>query len=98
MEERRTTQRQRTLLGGKIVFNSGRSAIDCRVRNLSDQGGCLDVQTPLGIPNKFYLIVGDDDDLRPCEVEWRSGEEQDAELLLVLERHRGAAIVEHCGP
>ena len=46
MEERRTTQRQRTLLGGKIVFNSGRSAIDCRVRNLSDQGGCLDVQTP----------------------------------------------------
>ncbi len=31
----------------KIVFNSDRSAIDCRIRNLSDQGCGLDVQTPL---------------------------------------------------
>src|ERR1043165_519975 len=36
MDERRAIQRSRTLLGGKIVFNGGRSAFDCKVRNLTD--------------------------------------------------------------
>jgi diguanylate cyclase (GGDEF)-like protein len=60
------------LLGAKIVFNSGRSAIDCTVRNISDLGTCLQVASPLGIPDTFYLIIGHDNELRTCRVVWRS--------------------------
>jgi diguanylate cyclase (GGDEF)-like protein len=72
MNERRAAPRNRTLLGAKIVFNSGRSAIDCTVRNLSDLGACLQVASPLGIPDTFYLIVGHESELRTCRVIWRS--------------------------
>src|SRR5262245_38107921 len=72
MNERRAAPRNRTLLGAKVVFNSGRSAIDCTVRNLSDLGACLQVASPLGIPDNFYLIIGHESELRTCRVVWRS--------------------------
>lgn len=72
MQERRAAARNRTLIGGKIVFNSGRSAIDCTVRNLSDAGACLMVATPLGIPDDFYLIITESKGLQACKVSWRA--------------------------
>lgn len=42
MEERRAVPRMRTLKGGTIVFNRA-GGIDCRVRNVSPNGACLEV-------------------------------------------------------
>ena len=67
--EQRSTQRRTTLKGGKIVFNGGRSTIDCTVRNISETGAALDVQSPLGIPTEFTLVT--ETDSRPCRVVWR---------------------------
>jgi hypothetical protein len=49
MEERRKIQRHRTLKAGHINFNRA-GAVDCRVRNLSPTGACLEVAGQVGIP------------------------------------------------
>ena len=72
MQERRLTSRGRTLLGGKIIFNSGRSAIDCTVRNLSDDGACLEVANVAGIPKEFHLRISGETELRTCTFAWES--------------------------
>jgi hypothetical protein len=71
MEERRKIQRGRTLKAGSIVFNRA-AGIDCRVRNMSAVGACLEVTSQVGIPNDFVLIVSYDHFTRPCHVIWRS--------------------------
>jgi diguanylate cyclase (GGDEF)-like protein len=72
MDERRANQRGRTLLGGKIVFNGGRSTIDCQVRNLSDEGACLEVVSQAGIPTQFQLALAGDREPRDCKLIWQS--------------------------
>ena len=74
MQERRLTQRGRTLLGGKIIFNSGQSAIDCTVRNLSDDGACLAVSNVAGIPKEFHLRISGEAELRTCTFAWANGD------------------------
>ena len=71
MEERRKVQRGRTLKAGSITFNRA-AGIDCRVRNMSPVGACLEVDSQIGIPNDFVLIVAYDHFTRPCHVIWRS--------------------------
>lgn len=71
MEERRKVQRGRTLKAGSITFNRA-AGIDCRVRNMSAVGACLEVDSQVGIPNDFVLIVSYDHFTRPCHVIWRS--------------------------
>lgn len=69
MEEHRTSQRRRTLKAGTISFGGG--AIDCTVRNLSESGAALDVISPIGIPERFTLLVEADHRHLPCRVVWR---------------------------
>lgn len=69
--ERRKEQRHRTLKSGSIAFN-GAARIDCRVRNLSPIGACLEVTSPLGIPEQFVLVIETDHFRQPCHVIWRS--------------------------
>jgi len=60
----------RTLKGATISFRG--AAIDCLVRNVSDTGACLEVESPVGIPNDFNLVIKADDVTRPCSVAWRA--------------------------
>jgi len=70
MEHRRRQERHRTLKSGKIIFNHQTSVVDCTIRNVSDAGACLQVQSVVGIPESFDLLM--DDIKRPCNVKWRS--------------------------
>jgi hypothetical protein len=72
MDERRNIQRGRTLLGGKIIFNAGRSVIDCRVRNLTHDGACLDVESQMGITTEFELEITGEEQRRSCKMAWQS--------------------------
>jgi hypothetical protein len=69
MEEHRVTQRRRLLKAGTISFGGG--AIDCTVRNLSETGAALDVISPVGIPDRFTLLIEAEHSHRPCRVVWR---------------------------
>jgi len=71
MDERRKVQRHRTLKAGSISLNSA-SGVDCRVRNLSPAGACLEVASQVGIPNEFVLVVDIDHVKMPCHVIWRT--------------------------
>jgi hypothetical protein len=58
MVEKRTTNRKRVFKAGTIEF--GGSAIDCTIRNVSKDGAALDVASPVGIPEKFALVLPSD--------------------------------------
>ena len=68
--ERRQAQRRTTLKGGRIVFNAGRSTIDCTVRNMSSRGAKLLVNSVVGIPDTFDLVL-DGSVKQSCRVTWR---------------------------
>lgn len=93
MDERRAIQRGRTLLGGQIIFNAGRSAIDCKVRNLSNDGACLEVESPAGIPVQFQLLVADDKEPRACKLAWQS----DHRMGVSFEHRQSASLEEDGG-
>jgi PilZ domain len=69
MDERRHETRHRVLKAGTIEFGGG--GIDCTVRNLSDTGAALNVTSPVGIPERFTLVVQADGIHLPCTVVWR---------------------------
>ncbi len=71
MDERRKVQRHRTLKAGSITFNVD-GGVDCRVRNLSPAGACLEVASQIGIPDEFVLVVEIDHVKAPCHVIWRT--------------------------
>jgi len=68
--DKRNAQRRSTLKGGKIVFNAGRSTIDCTIRNLSSTGAKLLVSSVVGIPDTFDLLL-DGHSKQPCRIKWR---------------------------
>lgn len=71
--ERRAASRKRTLYSGKIVFNKQSSVFNCIVRNISEAGACLEVESPLGIPNEFELQVEGVGIKAEYRVIWRQG-------------------------
>jgi PilZ domain len=71
MDEKRKVQRHRTLKAGSIMFNFD-TGVDCRVRNLSPAGACLEVASQIGIPDEFVLLLTFDHVKTPCHVIWRT--------------------------
>jgi len=69
-QRRRNDRRQRVLKGAHITFKGRGAVIDCTVRNLSDRGACLKVESPIGIPDVFDLVL-DQASVRNCRVAWR---------------------------
>jgi len=71
MEHKRDGIRRRVLKGATVEFN-GAGGISCTVRNMSELGACLAVESPLGIPDVFDLVVQTDGSRHSCNVAWRS--------------------------
>ena len=82
MDERRKVQRHRTLKAGNITFNRA-AGIDCRVRNLSPAGACLEVVSQVGIPDDFTLVIETDHVKTPCHVIWRTATRMGVEFSAV---------------
>jgi len=70
MAERRVALRQRMLKAGTITFNRA-GGISCMVRNMSSTGALLEVESQVGIPDRFTLLIESDCLRRPCRVAWR---------------------------
>ena len=68
--ERRRQARMRTLKSARIIFNEHRSVIDCTIRNLTSGGACLNVESAIGIPERFDVLFDADKSVRPCRVVW----------------------------
>jgi hypothetical protein len=69
MIENRKSVRHRVFKAGIIEFNRA-GGISCTVRNISDGGACLEVASPLGIPDDFDLHIASDRRTIPCHRVW----------------------------
>jgi len=70
---KRRAPRHRVLKGAKISFHQLGTSTDCVLRNLSDTGACLVVESQAGIPNDFDLVMDSGKAIKHCHVEWRAG-------------------------
>jgi hypothetical protein len=60
---------QNVMKAGTISF--GGSGIDCLVRNMSDGGANLEVESQNGIPSSFELVINVEHSNHRCHVVWR---------------------------
>ena len=69
MDDNRSTQRQNVIKAGTISFDG--FGIDCLVRNMSVGGADFEVQSQIGIPNSFDLVIDVEHSNQHCHVVWR---------------------------
>ena len=70
--ERRHIGRTRVLKGAKLIFNRSSSVLDCVVRNLSNEGACIELATTSDVPNEFEVSLDSFRTARRCLVKWRT--------------------------
>jgi hypothetical protein len=68
--ERRNAIRRRAFKKARIGFHELSAAIDCVIRDASETGLRLLVESPIGVPDCFY-IVREGQPARKCRVVWR---------------------------
>ena len=69
MNDKRGTQQQKVIRAGTISFDG--SGIDCLVRNMSVGGANLEVESQIGIPSSFDLVIDVERSNQRCHVVWR---------------------------
>jgi hypothetical protein len=69
MNDKRDTQQQKVIRAGTISFDG--SGIDCLVRNMSVAGANLEVESQIGIPSSFDLVINVERSNHHCHVVWR---------------------------
>ena len=69
-KDKRNSVRRRAFRQARIGFRELSAAIDCVVRDSSDTGLRLLVDSPVGVPDCFY-IVREGEPARKCRVVWR---------------------------
>jgi hypothetical protein len=69
LNEKRGTQGQQILKTGTISFDG--SGIDCLVRKMSGEGANLEVESQIGIPDSFDLVIDTEHSNHHCHVVWR---------------------------
>ncbi len=78
--DRRRVPRRRVLKGAQISFRGLRAAIDCAVRDISEKGARLIVESPIGVPDRFDLVQNG---VAPrfCRVVWRKSTQIGVEFI-----------------
>lgn len=69
LDEKQGTQPQHILKAGTISFDG--SGIDCLVRKISGDGANLEVESQVGIPDSFDLVINTEHTNYHCHVVWR---------------------------
>jgi PilZ domain-containing protein len=71
MSERRNQERKPSEDSARIVFDEPGSAMDCTIRDISDDGACVEVSNTRLIPSLFTLVLSSGA-RRFCQVAWRT--------------------------
>ncbi len=72
-DNRRSNQRRRTILKGRILFNNRSSVLDCTIRDLSDTGAQLAFPDVSLLPLDFELEIPSKDLRISAQVVWSRG-------------------------
>jgi GGDEF domain-containing protein len=79
--ERRTARRPRVLKRGQIITNGRHSSVDCTVRDLTDSGARLRVDTYFAPPDAFEFTVVGSGQRRLAKLRWQVGKEIGIEFV-----------------
>jgi hypothetical protein len=71
MQDRRKSHRDRTYLGGLIAFDYRGSALECLVRNLSEDGAKVVFSEAAAVPAEFDLMIHRKGESRRAHLVWR---------------------------
>ena len=75
MAERRRSVRKKSFLRGCVYFNKRRSAIDCLIRDISDQGARIIFSGATNFPDVVELYIPHKEQTVRAHVQWRRGDE-----------------------
>lgn len=75
MAERRRLARKKSFLRGCVYFNKRRSAIDCLIRDISDQGARIIFSGTMNFPDVVELYIPHKEETLRAHVKWRRGDE-----------------------
>lgn len=78
--EQRLQPRRNTMILATIVYDNGRTRLDCVIRNLSEGGAKLEFATVRGIPQTFDLLVSGHQS-QHCRVAWRALKELGVQFM-----------------
>ena len=73
MNDKRSTQRLRSFLKGRILFNGGQNSLDCLIRDMSSTGARLELSTSVTLPDRFDLYLPHRDETCKVHSQWRRG-------------------------
>ena len=69
---RREQVRRTVIKGARIVFNERKSTMDCRIRDMSEEGARIDLMTQQLLPHEFELQMAGVP-ARRCGLCWARG-------------------------
>ena len=75
MAERRRSVRKKSFLRGCVYFNKRRSAIDCLIRDISDQSARIIFSGAVNVPDIVDLYIPLKEETVGARVQWRRGDE-----------------------
>jgi hypothetical protein len=75
MGERRNSRRQKSFLRGCIYFDKRRGAMDCLIRDLSDEGARIIFSDAVNVPDAVDLYIPHKEQTLRARVKWRRGDE-----------------------
>jgi hypothetical protein len=75
MGERRRSVRQKSFLRGCVYFNKRRGALDCLIRDISDQGARIIFSEAVNVPDVVELYIPQKEKTLRAQVQWRHGDE-----------------------
>ena len=72
-QERRSTPRSRVFFGGEILIDSDLRPVECHVKNVSNGGASVVVQSGELLPDRFDLIIRKTNQKHRAVVTWSNG-------------------------
>jgi len=73
MNERRALVRHKTFIKGRIYFNNRLSTADCIVRDVTANGGRIEVAGSVTLPDSFEIYLPNKNECFFAHVVWRKG-------------------------
>ena len=85
-DEHRREHRKRTLKQGRVVLSNS-SAIDCKLRDISENGARVVFAGAVSLPDEFRLYNVSDKLIVPVRLKWQRGLEAGVEFVGPSEPH-----------
>ncbi len=97
MVERRRSERAKSLLKAKIVFNNRMTSHDCVIKNISTHGARLAVSQSSTVPSEFDLVIPIKGKTYRAKMRWRDAEGMGVEFMEEAEAREtiGGASTRH---